>query len=272
MNNSKLYIASVITCTFFNIYAQDVEETDDDAEKVNINSNRKFKNEVGLDISPFKFILGNYSAAYPSLFYRRHFTKNKSVKSLPGIFITSYQAYRVRIGSNLAFENTETPDIKTIQNNYFSYGNFDRSLSGNSSFFIRLGKEKQIRSKRFELFYGYDLFFNYNYFYNYYVSSSLISSAPPIYDFVNQEWNAKNSTVSFGLAPIGGLKYFLLPRLSFSAEATINLSYFQQEKINEYNFFNTSTKEFKQESYKLTSSGMRIDINPIFVVNLGYYF
>lgn len=143
---------SFSTCVF----AQ--EEQDDAETKVKINSNRKFKNEAGLDISPFKFILANSSAGYPSLFYRRHFVKSKAIKSLSGVNVTSYHAYRFRIGSNLSFENTETPDIKSIQNTYLNYGSFDRTLSGTSSFFIRVGKEKQVRSKRFELFYGYDFF------------------------------------------------------------------------------------------------------------------
>lgn len=68
MNKNKLWVASVITCAFFKVHAQVVEKTNNDTENVNIYSNRKFKNEAGLDISPFKFILGNYSAGFASLF------------------------------------------------------------------------------------------------------------------------------------------------------------------------------------------------------------
>ena len=82
-------------------FAQEDEEVE---TKVNINSNRKYKNEAGLDIAPFQFVLGgNSSAGYPSLFYRRHYIKSKEVKSLSGVKITSYHAYRFRVGSNLSF-------------------------------------------------------------------------------------------------------------------------------------------------------------------------
>ncbi len=79
------------------------------------------------------------------------------------------------------------------------------------------------------------IFFNNNNFYNYYVYVQLnASSTPNSYDYINQEWSAKNTSLSFGVAPIGGSKYFLIPRLCFSAEATINLSYFKQDKMNQY--------------------------------------
>ncbi len=249
------------------------QEDEEEVEiKVNINSNRKYKNEVGLDIAPFQFILGNSSASYPSLFYRRHFIKTKAAKSLAGVNITSYHAYRFRMGSNFSFDALEIPDIKTNWGSLTNYYVSDRRLNGTSSFFVRIGKEKQIRSKRFELFYGYDFFINYDYSYDYYLYTQYYNSGQSTAYSFNQDWTYKITNYSFGVASIGGFKYFLIPRLCFSAEATINFSYFRQEKINAFRQYNNSTKEYSEQSLPLANSGGKININPIYVVNIGYYF
>lgn len=248
---------------------------DDEEPKSNVNSNRKYKNEVGIDISPFKFILGDYGAGYPSVFYRRHFIREKKVASLSGVKLTTYQAWRFRIGSNLSFQNFSTPDIRNpLLPNYQYYNNFHQSLSSNSVIFVRIGKERQHRSSKFELLYGYDFFINYNtqrqyYLYvNYFSPSSGSGSIYP----VNYEQKNNTSNTFVGVAGIGGFKYFLIPRLCFSAEATINLGYSKQEYYNEYNSFDTSTNLYTTESVSSSSSGLNLAINPLFLINVGYYF
>lgn len=252
------------------LFAQDEDEPQ---TNVNLNSNRKYKNEAGLDIAPFQFVLGSASAGYPSLFYRRHYIKSKEVKSLAGVKITSYHAFRFRLGSNLSLENLDAPDIKTnwIYPGYYNQY-YNRSINGNSSFFIRVGKEKQIRARRFELFYGYDFFFQYNSFYDYYLYVQNYNIGQPNPYSVNQDWTYKDTSYSFGVAPIGGIKYFLIPRLCFSAEATINITYFKQEKTQTSRNYNNSTQEYTEQTLPISTSGLRLNVNPLFVVNIGYYF
>lgn len=246
------------------------QEDEEEVEtRVNINSNWKYKNEAGIDIAPFQFVLGGSSAGYPSLFYRRHFKKTKPVKSLSGVNITSHHAYRFRVGSNLSFDAREIPDIKTNWLNGSGWYAYSRNLSNNSSFFIRVGKEKQLRSKRFELFYGYDFFLNYQKFIEYRLETYY--SGQPNYSF-NRDWTYTDENYSAGFASIGGFKYFLLPRLCFSAEATINLGYFKQDKTSLYREYNSYTLEYAEQSIPLSSSAVRISISPVYVVNIGYYF
>ncbi len=262
----QFFILLISFCAF----AQEDEEVE---TKVNINSNRKYKNEIGLDISPFQFVLGNSSTGYPSLFYRRHYIMSKEVKSLAGVKIASYHAYRFRVGSNLSFENFNAPDIRTNWTSPASYTYFyNRNLTGTSSFFIRVGREKQFRSRRFELFYGYDFFFQYNTLYEYYlnIQNYNLTSTNPY--SINQDWTYHDTTYSFGIAPIGGFKYFLIPRLCFSAEATFNLSYFQQTKTQEYRYYNNSSQEYSEQTVPFSTSGVRLTVNPLYVVNIGYYF
>lgn len=270
-NTKKLFylvIASLLTTCCF---AQDDE---DETIKVNINSNRKYKNEAGLDLAPFQFVLGGSSSAgYPSLFYRRHFIKAKEVKSLSGVKITSYHAYRFRLGSNFSFENFTAPDIRTNWTSPFYYNYYyNRTLSGASSFFVRVGKEKQIRSRRFELFYGYDFFFQYTSTYEYYLYIQNNNQGQPNSNSFNQDWKYDDTTNSFGVASIGGLKYFLIPRLCFSAEATINFTYFQQTKTQTYRSYDNATQVYSSQNVPLSTSGVKLTVNPVYIVNVGYYF
>jgi len=249
------------------------QDEDEEAKpNVNINSNRKYKNEVGLDIAPFQFVLGSSSSGYPSLFYRKHYIKNTEVKSLAGVKITTYHAYRFRVGSNLSFENFKMPNINTNWTfpGYYQY--YNRNTSGNSSFFIRVGKEKQIRVRRFELFYGYDFFFLYNNFYEHYLYIQYYNVGQSDPYSVNQDWTYRDKSYSFGIAPIGGIKYFLIPRLSFSAEATFNVAYFKREKTQTGRNYNNSTQEYSDQTIPLSTNGLQMSINPLYVVNIGYYF
>lgn len=255
--------------SFFS-FSQDEEEE----KGPNVNSNRRYHNEIGIDLSPFKFLTGDYSAGYPSLFYRRHFIKKKEIKSLSGVSLTTFQAFRFRIGSNLSFQKFNTPDIRTILlNNYpYYYYTYNQSLSNNSSFFLRIGKERQVRSRRFELFYGYDFFFNYDLQQQYYLNVQVYNVGLPNLYNINYENKYNSLTTTFGVAAIGGFKYFLIPRLCFSAEATLNLGYSNSKNTNEYNTFNTSLSDYNHRTITLGTSGFKAGINPLFVINAGYYF
>lgn len=179
MERASLFVMLITVVFPFYCLAQDGEE---EAPRGNINSNRKYKNEVGLDIAPLQFVFGGSSAGYPSLFYRRHFTKSKEIKALSGVSITSYHAYRFRLGSNLTFESFNPPDIRTNWTGPIYYTSpYNRSLNGTTSYFVRVGKEKQFRSKHFELFYGYDIFFRYNHFYEYSLEIQFYSLTSPDY-------------------------------------------------------------------------------------------
>jgi hypothetical protein len=252
---------------YISLNAQDEYEE----KQMNINTNRKYKNEAAIDISAFQFILGN--SGTPSIFYRRHFTKKTPVKGLQGIDKTTFHAYRFRIGSNLSFEKLNTPDIKRLLlTNSNSYFYWDQNLTNNSNFFVRVGRENQIRSGRFELLYGYDFFYNsssYNvYQLNVYVGNQ---GQPDVYN-LNYEYKYESKGYSVGVAAIGGFKYFLIPRLCFSAEATLNIGYANTTKTNEYNRYDTSTTEYLHDKVQVTSSGVKVNINALFAVNIGYYF
>lgn len=252
----------------FGVVAQEEEHEE---RSISINSNRKQRNEVGIDISAFQFILGN--GANPSLFFRRHFTKDTPIKGLTGVTKATYHAYRFRIGSNLSFEKFTTPNIKALLlNNQNTYSYYNQELYNYSTFFVRIGREKQIRKARFELFYGYDLFFDTNNTKSYLLNVNVFNSGQPDVWNYNYEYIYENRNWAAGVAAIGGFKYFLIPRLCFSAEATINLGYGKRVRLNERNSFDTSTNEYYHDSIELESQRVFAYINPLFAVNIGYYF
>lgn len=238
-----------------------------------INSNRKYKNEIAIDISPLKFILSDYSANYPSIFFRRHFTKDKPVKSLSGINITTYNAYRFRLGSNLSFRTLKTPDIRdpNLVNRYFS---FTSSLSDNSysSFFLRVGRERQMRFNKFELFYGADLFFLHEKFCETQMSGVAYNLNTPEFNYSNYRWSYVDSRTKMGIGGIGGFKYFLIPRLCFSTEATVDIGYFTRKFENSFERYDSFNEEYMIQSSAFDVREARISLNPIFVINIGFYF
>lgn len=266
-----LTITILLAGLSLHVFSQD----DGDDYKVNINSNRKYKNEVAIDISPLQFLLGHSGASYPSLFYRRHFIKSKEIKSLSGVSVTSYHAYRFRIGSNLSFQKLSVPDIRKIivnSPNYYYYNWGSQQLTDYSSFFVRVGREKQLRSGRFELLYGYDFFYEFtrsesqNLYISVYNNNSGISN-------VNQQWRYSEKNSMAGIAAIGGLKYFLIPRLCFSAEATFNVGYTFQSKATFYAYYDTGTDDYQETNIDgIKMNGLKSTINPLFLINIGYYF
>ena len=266
---TTLLMLSLLTLFITSAFAQTEEEKEE--PKLPINSNRKYKNEVAIDLSALHFLL--HSGSY-SLFFRRHFTKSKDIAATPGVKLTTYHAYRFRVGSNLSFVSTDLPDIKTLINNsYYPYFNYNEyTTSNSSSLFIRIGKEKQIRSKQFELYYGYDFSASY-----YYSSNSQLylntynTNTTDAYN-INVKRAYTDSSLSFGISPIVGLKYFLLPRLCFSAEATANLNYSISKENTEYSRYDTSTEEFSQANVPLSTNGITLNTNSILAINLGYYF
>ena len=253
-----------------------IAQDETEEKTVNINSNRKYKNEVGIDISGFQFILGN--GGEHSLFVRRHYIKQRPVKGLSGINKTTFHAYRFRVGSNLSFEKLNEPDIRNILitsiSNFYNFFNYynNQQLTNTSSLFVRIGKERPLRSGRFELLYGYDLFCNLNSYKYYLLNISVGNSGQPDVYNVNSENKYKNTNTSFGVAAIGGFKYFLIPRLCFSAEGTFNLGYSRHVRFSEANTYNTQSEIYQHDSLKIKSSGIFTNTNALFVVNIGYYF
>jgi hypothetical protein len=136
---------------------------------------------------------------------------------------------------------------------------------------VRLGQE---RIGKFELFYGYDLYvyseiykrYDINIFYN-----QIYNGVDYVYYNFNVECKYKDTSTSFGVSPIFGFKYFLIPRLCFSAEAKADIGYSIQTKSQENNRYYTLTKE--KESKILTSSkkGLDVRISPWYLINMGYY-
>ncbi len=266
-----LTITILLVGLSFHVFSQD----DEGDSKVYINSNRKYKNEVAIDISPLQFLLGHSGASYPSLFYRRHFIKSKEVKSLSGVSVTSYHAYRFRVGSNLSFQKLSIPDIRKIivnSPNYYYYNWGNQQISNYSSFFIRVGKEKQLRSGRFELLYGYDLFYEFNRSESQNLYVSVYNNNSGIYN-INQQWGYSEENSMIGIAAIGGLKYFLIPRLCFSAEATINVGYTSLSKATFYAYYDASSDDYQETNVDgIKMNGLKTTINPLFLINIGYYF
>jgi hypothetical protein len=146
-----------------NIFAQ-TDSTAEAKPSVNINSNRKYKHEVGIDISALNLI-GGGGGGYPSVFYRRHKIVTKKT-SFVGVDEVKYIAYRFRVGTNLSFKKMDYPSVTEITPSapfnwyYNSFNNVD--TRNYTSFFVRFGREREIRSGRFELFYGYDFFLQYD--------------------------------------------------------------------------------------------------------------
>lgn len=173
----------------------------------------------------------------------------------------------------MSFEKFSTPNIKTLlftNSNYYSYNNQD--LYNYSSVFVRIGRERQIRKQRFELFYGLDIFFDLNSTKSYYLNVNVYNSGQPdVYNY-NYEHIYENQNFSVGVAAIGGLKYFLIPRLCFSVEGTLNIGYGKRMRLTEYNTYNTSTEEYFHDSIELEAHRILTSINPLFAVNIGYYF
>lgn len=241
-----------------------------------------YKHEVGIDISLLNLLRGNnqnnyypyngwyYNNVpdnafdYPTVFYRHH-KKNKKDKPI---------AYRFRIGTNLNFKKLETPSIKDLNQ---IRGIISSSNTGYlydfSNFSIRLGRERQYRSGKFELLYGYDLYYRYqdnksyqvtanwnydNTLNDYYYSSHSILQSSKIYQF--------------GISPIVGFKYFLLPRLCFSGEAKMDIGYefIQQDRKEEH--YESKENTYRSSILTLGKKGFNVNINPLYVVNMGYYF
>lgn len=266
----------VSACFFFlsNAYSQnDSTDLPEKGNSININSNRSQKNEVGIDISNLQFILGHAGAGYPSLFFRRHFIKTKKIKNSTGLTKTTYQAFRFRVGSNLNFTSTSFPDVRSVvlSNTYYYNYPSNQQLSVNSSFFLRIGKEMQIRSGRFELFYGYDLFYNYTGSINQNLVFQFLQNGNSTYS-INYGYKYVETDISIGVAAIGGFKYFLIPRLCFSAEGTFNLGYMSQSKSSTYTSFDTSTQQYTASTVPIKLYSIQSTINPFFLVNIGYYF
>jgi hypothetical protein len=77
----------VFLCLFFaisineSIIAQEIETED----VKSVNSNRKYKKEAGIDIGSLGILLGSGNGGYPSLFFRKHFTKSKDSKNIIGV-------------------------------------------------------------------------------------------------------------------------------------------------------------------------------------------
>lgn len=269
MRIRKIHLAfSLILMTVSTICKgqEDIPEKD-----ASINSNRKYKSEVGIDLSAFNFIMNSPSGGYPSFFYRRHFNKSKPVKGLSGINKTTFHAYRIRVGSNLSFEKITPPDIRDefYNNNFYSYY-YNNTI--NSSFFIRAGKEKQIRSTRFELFYGYDLFLEYDKIKELWIRNWGYNYSQPDQYFINEQWGTNIRTLKFGIAGVGGFKFFLIPRLCFSAEASLDIGYSKKIRENFYDNYNSSTDLQDKDRQIVKVSGIQSNFNPLFVINMGYYF
>lgn len=247
-------------------------QTEPDEDKgVNININRRYRNEVGIDISPFTFILNSPSAGYGSFFYRRHFTKERPVKGLSGVNKTTYHAYRVRLGSNLSFERFIPPEIRDeFYDNYYYYYNTNNFLS--SYLFMRLGQERQFRSGKFELLAGYDLFAEMNKTQYLWIRNQGYNQGQTNQYYFNEQYGYTEKNLRFGIGAIGGFKYFLIPRLCFSAEGTFNLGFLTGSKKNFYKSYNSSTDILKKDSQQVKIEGFRLNANPLFVVNMGYYF
>lgn len=238
---------------------------------IDVNSNRKYKNEVGIDISAFSFLLSNASGGYPSFFFRRHSIKNKAIKASTGLYKALFRAYRIRIGSNFSFEKYTPPNIEDeFVNNYYYYFNANNVI--NSYVFIRIGQEQQKRSGRFELFYGYDLFLDYNKFKEYSISNVSYNLNQPNQYYYNQQWGLTNRTIRTGIAAIAGFKFFLIPRLCFSAEGTFNIGYMSGSKKMFYKNYDSSIDALSVDHQEIRINGFRVNANPIFVVNMGYYF
>jgi len=57
-----------------------------------------------------------------------------------------------------------------------------------------------------------------------------------------------------------------------SAEATINFTYFQQTKTQTYRSYDNATQVYSSQNVPLSTSGVKLTVNPVYIMNVGYYF
>lgn len=274
----SLLVLALLCLSSYRLFAQNDSTGIEPKPSVNINSNRKYKYEAGIDISALHLLSGNNSLGNGySLFARRHKIITKK-SNLVGVSNVKYIAYRFRIGANLSDKKLKVPDVSDIEilnptANYYWW--YDDEIYDQSNFLIRVGRERQIRNGRFELFYGYDVYFSRNTTMRYRLYTNWYNYGTPtepiIYAY-NTSYHSKEVAVNFGIAPIAGVKYFLIPRLCFSAEATFNIGYAYLKKLQTHKTYEERDKKYTEYQLPKKQQGFEARINPLYVVNIGYYF
>lgn len=256
-------------------------QTDSTAEakpSVNINSNRKYKREIGINIDALYLISGRTSmTGNYALFFRRHKIVTKK-SDLVGVNNVKYIAYRFKLGTNLSFKKLKVPDVRDIDPDYGSYFNHNwyNSMEQQNNFFVSFGRERQFRSGRFEIFYGYDFHVARYASRNYSLQLNWYSFQDD--NFVVHQYNYNTShltkyrNINIGASAIAGFKFFLVPRLCFSGEAVCGVSYQDEKNIQYYQRYNDYNNDYYEYKLPTGQSGIVTWLNPLYVVNMGYYF
>lgn len=192
----------------------------------------RLKWDVGLDL----LWLIDKNAVPPSLFLRLNTEKKGRLA-----------AYRFRIGGDYTEHLNVVDSVNTTMQ------------QTNLNTFLSVGKEWQKQREQFQLFYGADIFLNLSYV---------------IFENARDEkgYLPRIRTTSFGISPLIGMRYFVHSNISFSSEAHFNV-YYREEYRREVDSNNPQPSP-EGYTYSIVNRFQRLkmDINPIYTLNLTYHF
>jgi hypothetical protein len=177
------------------------------------------------------------------------FTKWRNVP--PSLFVRlntgSRAAWRFRVGGNYS-EHLNPLAI-------------DTSLTGTTQIktnliaFASTGREWQRQMGRFQFFYGSDIFTQY------------FLRRAELAIVLGKDYFPKDKEFSIGVSPFLGVKFFIHPQVSLSAESHIDLYYYSFKREN----FAHNGYEFFYSDFKLKYFKTDFD-SPIYVLNLMFHF
>ncbi|WP_400192466.1 hypothetical protein [Hymenobacter sp. B81] len=219
---------------------------------------------VNLTYAPYG---GGYNTYGTGLNQTGNFTrfmvrKNEVVRDSRNIPVRK-GAYRLNVGFGLSGNKVREDSIKILSANTYLIENAS-SFSGVS---VDAGYEWQQQLGRFQLLYGYEGFVRYSH-----------SNTTGHFYYLglndNQEIEQKreqakwsSSSLSIGIAPLAGLKFFVHPRFSVSVENKLYIQYNRnQDKANH------ATLSLNGLSRYSLTSGYATTLAPLSALNATFHF
>jgi hypothetical protein len=192
----------------------------------------RHKWDVGLDL----LWLIDKNVVPPSLFLRLNTEKKGQLA-----------AYRFRIGGDYTERLNVVDSLSTTM------------LQTNLNTFLCVGKEWQKQWEQFQLFYGTDIFLNFGY--------AIVENARD-----EKGYFPRIRTTSLGVSPLIGMRYFVHSNISFSTEAHFNFYY--REEYRRVVDRNNPQPSPEGHTYSIVNrfQHFKMDINPIYTLNLTYHF
>lgn len=136
-------------------------------------------------------------------------------------------------------------------NAYFPQKNSSVALS------ISLGYEWQQQKGRFQLFYGYDVFARYNSN----AEHGVIRSSQGRHEATTSDYNS----ISVGVSPLAGVKYFLSSQFSVSLETAYSIGYYRGEGSFTGPIYGLYGRSYKEQ-------GISYGLTPVSAINATFHF